>query len=154
MESNRVKRNRVKQLFRRGLVPDEILDSLGPSYSLKEIYQHISAIIQGDSKWWKDNLELETRLRRNFKRMLDELQEAKKEGWIIAYEGANSSNYKQREAGVKIALESIKHQIAIMGFSGVTLNDLEARQKMERVNKEIEELKELAKSASKQSSST
>lgn len=123
---------------------DEIIDSLSPEIPLSSIFQEYRIIKEINHSWWDRNRGFDARSRNLLNTKTDELEEIKREGWVVAYNAEKSGNEKLRVLGARLALDAIEEQNRILGFAGASINQLEISEQTKKVIEEIKRLKEMA----------
>ena len=141
------RRSKVRRLYIMGFSPTETKNSLDNKYSLSTINRDIKQIENERVDWFSKNSKLKDRLPHYFKERLDNSDEIKREAWTI-YHDSNSSA-KIKLGALHVVLSAETHLSELLGFTGgqSVINTLEVHERLDELEKQLSEIREIAKHA-------
>ena len=144
------RREKVRTLMARGLSAPDILRSLTDQFS------HLSqATVERDmahnreenAKWYLKHISLDARAMDYFKEEVDHLREVRKQSWQAWQDAIEKKDSKKEIAALNCLINSSKALIELLGFTGVSISDLEVLAEIKELKKEADSIKKLAEVA-------
>lgn len=136
------RREQVQRLLVKGFSAREIAGSVDPPVSEITVKRDMAWVRKQNAKWWAANSRVEARMASYLKERVDALQGVVREGWLII--AASRDDLKTRVSGLNAVLGAEKALCDLLGFSGITMLDLEAQEKLDAMDKQLEELRRSA----------
>ncbi|MBI2184985.1 MAG: hypothetical protein HYU39_08525 [Thaumarchaeota archaeon] len=135
------RREQVQRLLIRGLSASEIANSIVPPVSEVTVKRDIAWIRKMNEDWWRSNSQVKARMMRYLKERLDAMREVGREGWLVVYEARD--DLRMRVSGLNVVLGAEKAIGELLGFTGISLTDLEVQDRLEKMDVEITDLRRL-----------